>query len=210
MIKIAIVEDREETLNYLKALLGGSRGFAVIGAYSTGQDAIRGIEQQPPDAAVVDIGLPDISGIEVIQSIRAQSHSIEILAYTMYEDREHLIAAVKAGATGYILKGASSVEIIEAVQNIVAGGAPMSPKIARYIIEDYQCGAHQRRKDTLLTLREKEVLQYLAKGLTESKLAASLNLSPHTIHTHIKSIYRKLHANSQADAVMKAKRKGLV
>ena len=209
MIKIAIVEDKEETLDYLAALLGGSNGMTVVGAYATGGEAVKGIPLIQPDVALVDIGLPDISGFEVIKEIRAQGAAVDILAHTMYEDREHLVAALKAGATGYILKGATPLEIIQAIEAVVAGGSPMSPKIARYLIEDFH-GDQQQKEDERLTPQEKEVLLGIARGLTESKLAGALGLSPHTVHSHVKSIYRKLHASTQAEAVLKAKRKGLM
>lgn len=209
MIKVAIVEDKEETLNYLRALLGGSKGIEVIGAYSTGQEALAGIEQRRPDVALVDLGLPDISGIEVIGSLKASIPDLDIIAYTLHEDRKHLVSALKAGATGYILKGASAVEIIQAIEAITAGGSPMSPRIARYIIEDYQ-GNTPPKESVVLTHREKEVLEGIAQGLPEKQLAEQLALSQHTIHTYVKSIYRKLQVNSQAQAVLKARRKGII
>ncbi len=209
MIKIAIVEDKEETLGYLKALLGGTKGFEVTGAYTTGNEALSGIEQRRPDVALVDLGLPDISGIEVIRTLKDLRTEIDIIAFTLYEDRKHLIAALKAGATGYILKGASAVELIQAIEAIIKGGSPMSPRIARYIVEDFQAAA-PRKESALLTPREKETLEGIVKGLPEKKLAETLALSPHTVHTYIKSIYKKLHVNSKTLAIREARKKGIL
>lgn len=209
MINVAIVEDKDETLSYLKALLGGSKGITVTGGYATGSDALAGIPASAPDVVIVDIGLPDISGIDVIRRLRESCSGLDMIAYTMHEDRKHLLAALKAGATGYLLKGASALEIIRAVEEVVRGGAPMSPKIARYVIEEYQV-KELRKNDGALSPREKEVLEGIAKGLPEKGLAETLSLSPHTVHTHIKSIYKKLHVNSQIQAVREAKKKGIL
>lgn len=209
MIKVAIVEDKAETLAYLQALLDGSNGVEVIGAYGAGREAIDGIERRRPDVALIDLGLPDISGIEVIRSLKESLPDLDIIAYTLHEDRKHLISALKAGATGYILKGASAVEIIQAVESVVAGGSPISPRIARYILEDYHTRP-QRKDEVELTAREKEVLQGIAGGLPEKQLAERLSISPHTVHSYVKNIYKKLKVNSQAQAVLKARKKGIL
>jgi len=209
MIKVAIVEDREETLRYLEILLGGTKGLTVVGAYSTGKAAIDGIPRNVPDVALVDIGLPDMSGIDVIQALANKCPKLDIIAYTMYEDRKHLVAALKAGACGYILKGANAREIIEAVEGISQGGSPMSPKIARFVIEELQLHA-EMSADAELTPRETEVLRSISQGKQEKIIAEDLSLSPHTIHTYVKSIYKKLKAQSQTEAVLKARNKGII
>lgn len=209
MIKVAIVEDKAETLKYLEALLAGSNGIQMVGAYATGNDALAGIQNRVPDVVMVDIGLPDISGIDVIRALKDQFPDLDIIAHTMYEDRIHLVAALKAGASGYILKGASASKIIEAVEEIADGGSPMSPKIARYIIEEFQSNT-RKRDDIVLTPREKEVLQGIAQGKQEKTLAEDFSLSPHTIHTYVKNIYKKLRVGSQVEAVLKAKKSGII
>jgi DNA-binding NarL/FixJ family response regulator len=209
MIKVAIVEDKEETLRYLEVLLGGTKGLTVVGAYSTGKAALDGISRNMPDVALVDIGLPDMSGIDVIQALANRWPKLDIIVYSMYEDRKHLVAALKAGACGYILKGASAGEIIEAVEGISHGGSPMSPKIARFVIEELQLHA-KRNADAELTPRETEVLKSIAQGKQEKTIAENLSLSPHTIHTYVKSIYKKLKVQSQTAAVLKARNKGII
>lgn len=208
-IKVSIVEDNPTTLKYLEALLSGSGRIEVVGAYSSGTEALRKIPEKTPDVLIVDLGLPDISGIDVIKKMREQSQDLEILVLTMHENREHLFSALKAGATGYLLKGTSSIEIIKAIEEVSDGGVPMSPRIARYIIEEFQ-NNKIKGIDSGLTSREKEVLKGISEGLSEKELADKLLLSSHTIHTHIKNIYRKLHVRSRIEAILKAKKKGII
>ena len=207
--KVAIVEDHEKTLEYLSALFSGSDGIELSCSCSTGEEVIEKVFQAPPDVLVVDINLPDMSGVEVIRAVKERIPRVEVLVLTMHESREHLFSAPQAGATGYLVKGASSTEIVNAVSLLMAGGAPMSPTVARYVIEEFQ-DIKSSRERTTLTKREKEVLQGVASGLSEKKLAEGLSVSPHTIHTHIKKIYRKLQVNSRAEAVLKARNKGIV
>ena len=207
--KVAIVEDHEKTLEYLSALFSGSDGIELSCSCSTGEEVIEKVFQAPPDVLVVDINLPDMSGVEVIRAVKERIPRVEVLVLTMHESREHLFSALQAGATGYLVKGASSTEIVNAVSLLMAGGAPMSPTVARYVIEEFQ-DIKSSRETTTLTKREKEELQGVASGLSEKKLAESLSVSPHTIHTHIKKIYRKLQVNSRAEAVLKARNKGIV
>ncbi len=207
--KVAIVEDHEKTLEYLSALFSGSDGIELSCSCSTGEEVIEKVFQAPPDVLVVDINLPDMSGVEVIRAVKERIPRVEVLVLTMHESREHLFSALQAGATGYLVKGASSTEIVNAVSLLMAGGAPMSPTVARYVIEEFQ-DIKSSRERTTLTKREKEVLQGVASGLSEKKLAEGLSVSPHTIHTHIKKIYRKLQVNSRAEAVLKARNKGIV
>jgi two-component system NarL family response regulator len=207
--RVAIVEDHEKTREYLAALFGGADGMEMAGAYGNGHDALKSLSDTAPDVFIVDLNLPDISGVDVIRAMREKMPRLEILVLTIHENREHLFLALQAGATGYLVKGSSSSEIIGAVSTLMAGGAPMSPTVARYVIEEFQ-DVKGTRESSTLTRREKEVLQGIASGLSEKKMADTLSLSPHTIHTHIKKIYRKLQVNSRAEAVLKARNKGIV
>ena len=128
--KVAIVEDHEKTLEYLSALFSGSDGIELSCSCSTGEEVIEKVFQAPPDVLVVDINLPDMSGVEVIRAVKERIPRVEVLVLTMHESREHLFSALQAGATGYLVKGASSTEIVNAVSLLMAGGAPMSPTVA--------------------------------------------------------------------------------
>jgi two-component system NarL family response regulator len=207
MITVSILEDDARTLGYLKTFLDGSEHISVIGAYTSGAEALKHIPCYQPDILISDLNLPDISGIKVIQTISEQYENIDILVLTMHDEWEYILPAFKAGATGYILKGTRPAEIIEAIISLKNGGAPMSPKIARHLIRDLK-GGIQNRQETNLSEREKDVLKGIANGLSEKKLAERLSLSPHTVHTHIKNIYKKLRVNSKTEALLKARSGG--
>jgi two-component system NarL family response regulator len=208
-IKVALVEDNEKTREYLSALLGGSDGMELVCVCSSGEEALEKIPFVPPDVIVMDINLPGISGVDLTRTLKAQIPRMEVLVLTINEDRENLFAALQAGASGYLVKGSPSAEIIAAISLLMAGGAPMSPVIARYVIEEFH-EVKTVRTPSALTSREREVLQGVAAGLSERKLAEKLSVSPHTVHTHIKKIYRKLQVGSRAEAVLKARNKGIV
>ncbi len=207
--KVFVVEDNAKTLEYLSALFSGSDGIDLVCGCSSGVEALEKFPQFVPDVLIVDLNLPDMSGIDIIRSVKERFPRTEILVLTIHEDREHLFAALQAGAAGYLVKGAPSRDIIESVSLLMAGGAPMSPIVARYVIEEFQ-EVKSNRDPSALTKREKDVLQGVASGLSERKLAEELQVSPHTIHTHIKKIYRKLQVSSRAEAVLKARNKGIV
>ena len=211
MIKIILIEDNFATLKYLEALLSASGEIQVLGTFASGGEIFRTAswEGLVPDVFVVDLNLPDISGIEVIRHLRYLFEKAEILVLTMHDDREHLFASLKAGATGYILKGTGAAEIIRAITDVARGGSPMSPGIARRIIEEFN-GRGGLAGKSLLTEKEREVLREIANGLSERKVAEVLSLSPHTVHSHIKSIYRKLQVRSKTEAVLKAKTQGII
>ncbi len=208
-LKLAIVEDHRATLNYLAALFHGTEGIEVVGAYATGREAVDGLRRTLPNVALVDLGLPDLPGLEVIRSIKEYFPLVEIVVLTMHEDREHLLAALRAGASGYLLKGSSAVDILAAVRTAAAGGSPLSARVARSVVEELRQGKGPAAGPTL-TARERDVLRRLATGLPEKELAAELALSPHTVHTHVGKIYRKLQARSRTEAVLKARERGLL
>lgn len=208
-LKLAIVEDHPATRNYLTALFHGSEGIEVVGTYATGREAVEGLRRTLPNVVLVDLGLPDISGLEVIASIKKYFPLIEIIVLTMHEDREHLLAAFRAGASGYLLKGSPAVDILAAVRTAAAGGSPLSAKIARSLVQELRQGPRTAAAPAL-TARERDVLRWLATGLSEKALAEKLALSPHTVHTHVGKIYRKLQARSKIEAVLKARERGLL
>ena len=207
-MRIAIIEDNSILRDNLVLLIGGEPDLEVCCSFGTAEEALPCILEGKLDILLVDLGLPGMSGIELIQRVKAKAQHLEIMVHTAFDARNTVFAAIKAGATGYILKGATPRELIESIHNLAKGGAPMSPKIARAVIGEFQ--EVERSDHYLLTPREKEILGGMEQGFTYIELGESLSISPHTIHSHIKKIYEKLHAKSRREALATARKKGII
>jgi len=207
-MRIAIVEDNTLFRENLVLLIGGESDFDVCYNFGTAEEAYPVIVRDPPDILLVDLGLPGMSGIDLIKKIKSHHRGLEIMVHTIFDARDTVFAAIKAGASGYMLKGATPRELIESIHNLSQGGAPMSPKIARAVIGEFQ--DVDNNEQYLLTPREKEILIGLEQGFTYNELGSKLTISPHTIHSHIKKIYEKLHAKSRREALSAARKKGII
>lgn len=207
-MRIAIVEDNPLLLENLRLLLNGETGITVTGAFESAEDALPVLRELSPDVLLVDLGLPGMSGIELINKVKREIPGLDIMAHTIYEDKDSVFSAIKAGASGYILKGSSPREIIEALNELYEGGAPMSPKIARKVIMEFQ--EEGMNEQYLLSQREKDVVKSIEDGLTYKEIAHKFSISPHTVHTHIKNIYEKLQAKDRREALLKARKKGII
>lgn len=199
-IRVVIVEDEIQYLEEISHLLKSS-SIDIVGTYTTGKSGLQGILEKKPQVALIDLGLPDISGIEVIREIFNKSSETELLVLTVYDDDEHLFSALKSGAVGYIVKSeATPSEIVKAVKEVIRGGAPMSPGIARRILKTFR--GNKKKEDLKeLTSREKEILEYLSRGFGPKKIAQFLNISYETVRVHLKNIYKKLQVNSLIEAI---------
>jgi DNA-binding NarL/FixJ family response regulator len=207
-MKVSIVEDDVLLRQNLNLLLSGETGISVVSVYSTAEEALAGIKRSCPEILLTDIGLPGMSGIELIRLLKDRMPQLEIMAHTVFDDRETVFSAIKAGASGYILKGSTPRELIDALHTLAKGGSPMSPKIARKVIREFQdAGADEQY---LLSHREIEIVKEVENGLTYKDIAAKLSISPHTVHTHIKNIYEKLHAKDRQGALVAARKKGII
>ncbi len=207
-MKVSIVEDDVLLRENLKLLLNGEKGISVVSAYASAEEALAGIKRARPEILLADIGLPGMSGIELIRALKEQLPGLEIMAHTVFDDRETVFSAIKAGASGYILKGSTPRELIDALHTLAKGGSPMSPKIARKVIREFQDDGIDEQY--FLSHRETGIVKEIENGLTYKDIAAKLNISPHTVHTHIKNIYEKLRAKDRQGALIAARKKGII
>lgn len=207
-MRLVIVEDDPMLLENLTLLLSGEGGITVTGSYRSAEEALKLFRSAKPEVMLTDIGLPGMSGVELIKKAKEAMPGLEIMAHTVFEDRENVFSAIKAGASGYLLKGSSPRDIIESIHALYKGGAPMSPKIARKIIHELQDDVAS--DDFLLTSREKEIVKLVEEGLTYKEIGEQLSISTHTVHTHIKNIYEKLQAKNRHDAIKIARKKGII
>jgi DNA-binding NarL/FixJ family response regulator len=202
-IKVSIYEDNEALRESFISIIQDSDEFEYFGAHADGRQIIADIEMGKPDVIMMDIDMPYISGIEASALVKSQFPEINILIVTVYEDKEKIFDALCAGATGYILKKSSVVEIINAISEIHAGGAPMSASIARKVM-DYFTKKDLPSNDYALSAREKDILKCLMNGDSYKMVASNLFISSGTVRVHINNIYKKLHVNSKSEAVIKA------
>lgn len=200
MISVAVVEDLEGYRNGLVNLINFTDGYTCTGAYATTEEAIKYLPSLKPDVALIDIGLPGKSGIELVEFIRKNIPSTLCMICTAYDEDEKVFKALKAGAYGYLLKSVSPAEILEAIQKLVNGGSPMSSDVARKVITSFQKNSPELNT---LTAREKEILELLSKGLLYKEIASHLSISIDTVKRHCFNIYEKLHVSNRTEAVNK-------
>jgi len=205
LVRIVVVEDDDMIRESFVSLLNDNERFICIADYDSCEDAIKQLGVDDPDIILMDIGLPGISGIEGIRRIKNIRPNIDILTVTVHDDGEKIFNALCAGATGYLTKNISPQKLIEAIDEVLNGGAPMSTNIARMVIRSFQ-----RSNDSPLTSRETEVLQHLSKGKSYTMIADELYINKETVRTHIKNIYQKLNVNSKAGAIEKATKDRLI
>ena len=208
-MRICIIESNKPLLENLRLLLEGEPGFRVTGAYASAEAALPALPWQAAELLLVDMDLPGLSGVDLIRRVRPRMPHLQILVYTISENRETVFAALKAGALGYLLKGCPPRELIESLRSLYQGGAPMSPRIARKVIRELQVPVAPSEQE-LLSEREKEILTGISLGRSYKELGQALCLSPHTIHTHLKNVYGKLQAPSRSEALQKARCLGVI
>lgn len=202
MIKVGIIEDNNTLRHSLVHLIDDSEGMQCVVSLSNLLNVVSEFHKATPDIVLMDIGLPNISGIEGVVTVKDNFENIEVLMFTVFEDDDKIFEAIKAGASGYLLKKTPPEEIVEAIKTLYNGGAPMSASIARRVIQSFQSSPNTK-EDFNLTPREKEILHSLVDGLSYKKLAEKYFISIPTVRTHINHIYEKLHVNSKAQAVAK-------
>ena len=209
-VKVAIIEDRHEIREGLAMLIDGTDGYSCVGTFPTMEDAIAKIHHNLPQVALVDIGLPGMSGIEGIAILKERHPRLALLMLTVYDDDERILKAICAGACGYLLKKMPPARLLESIREVIAGGAPMSPAIARKVIRLFREFRPPEKADFQLTPHETKLLRMLVEGHNYKTVAAELGVSINTVSFHMRRIYEKLQVHSKSEAVSKALRQRLV
>lgn len=210
-IRVTIIEDLREVREGLEVLVNGTRGFRCVAAYRTMEDALAGLGNAAmPDVILTDIGLPGMSGVEGIRILRERHPEIPVVALTVYDDDQDVFNALCAGASGYLLKNTAPARLLESVREVVGGGAPMSPEVARRVIRLFREFRPPDRAASNLTPQETELLRLLVEGHHYKTAAAELGVTVHTVSFHLRNIYAKLEVHSKTEAVAKALRGRLV
>ncbi len=207
-LRVQVYEDNNELRTMLSMLLAHSPGFELCGAFSNCAGIVANVTAQNPDVILCDIDMPGVGGMEGVRMIRTVNKQVLILMYTVFDDNAHLFDALCEGANGYLLKGDSPAEILNAIREMHDGGAPMSPGIAKKVLQLF--AMQHQKKESNLSNREKEILLQMVDGKSAKMIAAHTGLAFTTVRTHIKNIYDKLHVNSQTEAVSKAIKDRLV
>jgi len=207
-IRVAIIEDHDDFRDGLSYVLDGTEGFKCAGKFSSVEEAMRNLPKA--DVYLMDIGLPGKSGIEGVKLVKAKYPEAQVIMLTVFEDEKNIFQAIASGANGYLLKKTSPVKILNAVEEAMTGGLPMTPLVARKVIDMFKQQMPQPKGNISLTDREKEILKLLVDGLNYNMIGEKLFISLDTVRNHIRHIYEKLHVHSKSHAVAKALKHNLV
>ena len=204
-IKVAVFDDNKTRRNGLQLLIDSTEGMKCVGTFEDCSNVLNNVNVSQPDVVLMDIDMPIVNGIEGVKLIRENYSDIKILMQTVFEEDEKIFASICAGADGYILKKTSPIKLIDSINEVMAGGAPMTPSIARQVLHLFN-KQNQKSGNSLfdLSTRELEILSLLVKGLSYKMIAEKCFISYSTVNTHIKHIYEKLHVHSVVEAVSKA------
>jgi DNA-binding NarL/FixJ family response regulator len=214
LTRVALVEDDPDARARIVESIRQQSSLQLVAEYSTGSDALTGLESGAPDVLLVDLGLPDIPGLDIVRFVSHRHPECDILVITIFGDEANVLAALEAGARGYLLKGSLQRDIALDIQDLRNGGSPLSPVIARQVLKRLRPPAPEKKmaadEDTLLTGRESEILNAISRGFSYAETAQMLGVSVGTVHTFLKRIYRKLAVHSKTEAVFEANRLGLI
>jgi DNA-binding NarL/FixJ family response regulator len=207
---VALVEDDDEARRRLVESIRADSSLELVGEYRSVAEALAGLQAGAPQVFLVDIGLPDGSGIDLVRCIAARHPECSILVVTLFGDERTVLAALEAGAHGYLLKGALEGDIAQDIRHLKNGGSPLSPMIARQVLKRLVPARPAQPADAQLTRRESEILDAIARGFSYAETAALLKISPQTVHTHLRNIYKKLAVHSKTEAVFEADKRRLL
>lgn len=203
MIKVAIVEDNKTTREGLETIVNLSSDFRCVCTCATAEEALRVLPKHQPDLVLMDIQLPNMSGVECVAKLKELLPSVQAIMVTVYEDPDRIFSALRAGASGYLLKRSSPEEVLNAMREVCQGGGAMSGEIARKVIGYFREQAATTAAVNQLTTREREVLELVVQGLSNKEIADRLHVTLSAVRWHLKHIYQKLHVHSRTEAVLK-------
>lgn len=201
--RVSIVDDDEPTRKILIEVIGRVPTLEYVSDYGSTTVALSRLQVDRPDVVLMDINMPQPNGIECVRLLKPQMPKTQFLMLTVYESADHVFAALKAGATGYLLKSTRRTELVAAIEQISVGGSPMTSAIARMVVQSFAGETTPRNDFEELTQREKSILEFLTQGYLYKEIADKLNISVTTVATHIRNIYEKLHVRSRSQAVAK-------
>lgn len=207
---VVLIEDMKDVREGLSVLINGTAGFRCTGAYRTMEDALAGVKPTGTDVILTDIGLPGMSGIDGIRALRERMPDVPILALTVYDSDNQVFQALCAGASGYLLKNTPPARLLESLKEVAAGGAPMSPEVAKRVLRLFRDFQPPVQATYRLTPQEHELLKLLVDGHHKKTAAAALGISVNTVSFHLKHIYEKLQVHSKTEAVAKALRERII
>ena len=202
-ITVAIVEDDSQVRHSLVGILKRGSGVLCVGAFGDAEEALRELPRLQPQVTLMDINLPGIDGVECVQKLSGLLPQMQMVMLTVYDDTDAIFNSLAAGASGYLLKPVSAVQLLAAVKDVYAGGAPMTSNIVRKVVQTFKQPVATAHETENLSTREQEVLDYLAKGYLYKEIADQLSISYGTVHTYIERVFKKLHVSSRAQAVAK-------
>ena len=203
--RIVIVEDNDAVREGFSLIINSVSNYYVVSGYDNAEDCLKNLKKDKPEIILMDLELPGMNGIEAISAVKKLNSSVEIIVNTIYENSELVFQALCAGASGYITKNTSHTELLDAIDEVIQGGAPMSSKIAKLVVNSFQ-----KNPNSPLSGRETEVLELLSKGKSYSMIAQELFITKETAKSHIKNIYSKLQVNSKSEAIAKATKEKLI
>jgi DNA-binding NarL/FixJ family response regulator len=202
-ITVAIVEDLDEVRDGLTKFINGDPEFAVVEVFTNAEKAVLSLPELQPDIVIMDINLPGMNGIECIVSVKEKCPGTQFMMFTVYENDEKVFEALKAGASGYLLKKTSPAKIVDSLRELFHGGSPMSSNIARKLVTIYQAKEGLYKTSLLLSPRENEIVEWLSKGLLYKEIGEKLSIATGTVRQHIHKIYEKLHVQNRTEAINK-------
>lgn len=202
-ISVYIVEDDQDLRENIRKFISLSPGFECSGVFGSAEDLLASSFKPVPNVVLMDINLPGMSGIQCVSQLKEQMREVQFLMLTVYENSDRIFEALKAGASGFLVKNTPPDKLLEAIRDVAMGGGPMSSHIARKVIQAFQSGRQDSQPMEFLSPREQDILQLLSHGFAYKQIAAQLKLSMGTIQTHVSRVYKKLHVNCRTSAVRK-------